>query len=87
MRHSTTLLKLQTLQTCLFWSVQRDDQSPSNRVAKRPWLAFQAKAMIKRDIQLKYIVDMKGLDVSSSDVVRFFDILMDKTLDSSKFYK
>ena len=38
MRQSTTLLQLQASQTCLFLSVQLDvSQSPSNRVATRPW--------------------------------------------------
>ena len=37
MRQST-LLQLQASQTCLFLSVQLDvSQSPSNRVATRPW--------------------------------------------------
>ena len=47
MRQSTTLLQLQALQTCLFLSVQLDDQLSPYRVATRPWLAFQAKAMVK----------------------------------------
>ena len=37
---------------CLFLSVQLEgnlvSESPSNRVATRPWLAFQAKAMGKK---------------------------------------
>ena len=52
MRHSTTLLQLQALQTCLFSSVQLDDQLRPEWVATRPWLAFQAKAMVKTTSKL-----------------------------------
>ena len=47
MRQSTTLLQLQALQTCLFLSVQLDGVNTPLRVATRPWLALQAKAMVK----------------------------------------
>ena len=55
MRQSTPLLQLQALQTCLFLSVQWDiDESRSNRVATRPWLAFQAKAMVKMGLTFRW---------------------------------
>ena len=47
MRQSTTLLQLQTFTDMSVLVCSRDDHLPSNRVATRPWLAFQAKAMAK----------------------------------------
>ena len=51
---NSCVLQLQALQTSLFLSVQLDGQGVSesrfNRVATRPWLAFQAKPMVKMHI-------------------------------------
>ena len=61
MRQSTTLLQLQALQTCLFLSVHQEvTQLRPDRVATRPWLAFQAKAMAKRPCKARGPLNLGG---------------------------